>query len=239
MTVQVSEGNGKKKESGTAKWEKIGDEFFRDLLSLLFLGRTNRRWLSLSLSVGNRLLRGLCILGFSFSFFFSSFSHSLLLFLTFFLACASLSLSLATEISVARRDFFFSHLSLFRKLFPSFSFNFKGLVLPSATDSLTVPGGFSQDPGENSALSWLISLLYAGAGDNQRRWAVYRNRRAERSRILFYVWRFRRSLFESQVVPSAPAVASSLVCLLREAGPWAGCVLPPDRSRVTSWGAAA
>ena len=35
------------------------------------------------------------------------FSHSLL-FLTFFLACASLSLSLATEISVARREFFLS-----------------------------------------------------------------------------------------------------------------------------------
>ena len=59
----------------------------------------------------------------SFSLFFSSFSHSLILFLTFFLACASLSLSLslAKEISIARRDFFFSHLSLFRKLFPSFS----------------------------------------------------------------------------------------------------------------------
>ena len=126
---------GKRKRIGRAKWEKIGDEFFRDLLSLRFLGRTNRRRLSLSLSVGNRLLRGLCILGFSFSLFFSSFSHSLLLFLTFFLACVSLSLSLASEISVARRDFFFSHLSLFRKLFPSFSFNFKGFMVLSVVDT--------------------------------------------------------------------------------------------------------
>ena len=54
----------------------------------------------------------------SFSLFFSSFSHSLLLFLTFFLARASLSLSLATEISVARRDFFFSLLSRFWKYTP-------------------------------------------------------------------------------------------------------------------------
>ena len=58
----------------------------------------------------------------SFSLFFSSFSHSLL-FLTFFLARASLSLSLslplATEISVARRNFFFSLLLFFLSLSPS------------------------------------------------------------------------------------------------------------------------
>ena len=55
------------------------------------------------------------------SLFFSSFSHSLLLFLTFFLACASLSLSLTFSLSREKRDYFFSLLSLFRKLFPSFS----------------------------------------------------------------------------------------------------------------------
>ena len=123
VTVHISEGNGGKRK-------RISLSYFLEELT----GAS-----SLSLSVGNRLLRGLCILGFSFSLFFSSFSHSLLLFLTFFLACASLSLSLslslATEISVARRDFFFSHLSLFRKLFPSFSFNFKGFMVLSVVDT--------------------------------------------------------------------------------------------------------
>ena len=81
--------------------------------------------LSLSRSFREKSLPGInrFSLSHDLSLFFSSFSLSLLLFLTFFLGCASLSLSLslATEISVARRDFFFSLLSLFRKSFPSFS----------------------------------------------------------------------------------------------------------------------
>ena len=125
---------GKKKESGARNGRRSATNFFA-IFSLSYFSEELTGAGSLSLSVGNRLLRGLCILGFSFSLFFSSFSHSLLLFPTFFLACTSLSLSRATEISVARRDFFFSHLSLFRKLFPSFSFNFKGFMVLSVVDT--------------------------------------------------------------------------------------------------------
>ena len=74
---------------------------------------------------------------FSLLLFFLSLSPSLPHFLPRLRVSLSLSLSLSlsTKISVARRDFFFSHLSLFRKLFPSFSFTFKGFMVLSVVDT--------------------------------------------------------------------------------------------------------
>ena len=123
MTVHVSEGNGGKRKRISLSY---------------FLGRTNRRQLSLSLSVGNRLLRGLCIFG---NFLFLS-SSLLSLTLSFSSSLSSsparLSLSLSHLDGNFRREerfLFLSHLSLFRKLFPSFSFTFKGFMVLSVVDT--------------------------------------------------------------------------------------------------------
>ena len=88
--------------------------FLSSLLALFFS--------PLPLSSPLFIARGRNRFSLSHDLFFSSFSHSLLLFLSFFLARASLSLSLSLsreEISVARRDFFFSLILFFLSLSPS------------------------------------------------------------------------------------------------------------------------
>ena len=160
VTVHVSEGNGEKeKESGARNGRRSAMNFFAIFSLSYFLEELTSAG-SLSLSLGRQSIVARIvhfgIFFFSLLLFFLSLSPSL----PHFLPRLHVSLSLATEISVARRDFFFSHLSLFRKLFHSFSlssfsrspllplshillplsvsswsFNFKGFMVLSIVDT--------------------------------------------------------------------------------------------------------